>query len=381
MQDIKRHNAVFFLAVRLEHGGGAEKFMIDTCLLLSRQVPFFKVTIVSPSVNWMRAIEHLSMMFHYGHPAIRKYPDRNPNVREFLRQANIDYITFESLAQLSLIIKKADIVYTRNEITDLSFLHLSRSALTPHVIGVHTPLHYGKSSGTVGAMHNALYSSRMYQWLGSKAKKWHAANLESVSRIRKLHGTADIALFGYPCNVDKLPVNASIGTRTKKFIDILWVGRFEWQKGADLLARLVRTTCNRNVQVRWTLLGSGTMFEDVKSQLQSVDRCQLLGNVPESLVWKYLCESDIFVSTSRWECWPNTVVSSLEAGLTIIATRIAGHTDMLENVDNAFLADTVDEIANLIINISYNIPIKTPRRYSSTYSNQDFISHMVKLLV
>jgi glycosyltransferase involved in cell wall biosynthesis len=154
----------------------------------------------------------------------------------------------------------------------------------------------------------------------------------------------------------------------------------EAQKGADILPSIVRYTCQKDSDLSWIILGSGTLLDEVRASLLDVDRAQVLGNVPEVLVWHHMLESDIFVSLSRWECWPNTIMSALEAGPNIVATNIPGHIELLSQQTGAFLCDDVNQISEILLQIDSKFILRLPGRYTQRFSNEEFVQSMMKIL-
>ena len=44
-----------------------------------------------------------------------------------------------------------------------------------------------------------------------------------------------------------------------------------------------------------------------------------------------MSESDIFLSTSRWEGMPLAVLEAMSEGLPIVATKVSGNDDVMQN--------------------------------------------------
>ena len=77
----------------------------------------------------------------------------------------------------------------------------------------------------------------------------------------------------------------------------------------------------------------------------------LISNVPNEQVPKYLIASDIFVLSSLTEGFPLCLAEAMAAGLPIIATNVGGIPDIIKDDENGFLVEPKNpkEIAKKVI--------------------------------
>lgn len=373
---------LFFLSIRLEHGGGAEKFVIDTCKIIAGDNASCEIRIVTASKALLSIIHRISVTVYDKINSKSFYSERDPDAgKQFDKFPNIKYHNFHNISELRDLLDWAEVIYTRNEIVDLALLHCAGVRRDRCVIGVHTPLFFPTAFGMASALHNWIYRSAIYAWLTHGAKSWHVLNEDSRARVRAL--SPDVPIAWIPYSLTGIDMKSNLyGNRNseKKTKTILWAGRMEVQKGADILPSIVRYTCQKDSDLSWIILGSGTLLDEVRASLLDVDRVQVLGNVPEALVWHYMLESDIFVSLSRWECWPNTIMSALEAGPNIVATNIPGHIELLSQQTGAFLCDDVNQISEILLQIDSKFILRLPGRYTQRFSNEEFVQSMMKIL-
>ena len=53
-----------------------------------------------------------------------------------------------------------------------------------------------------------------------------------------------------------------------------------------------------------------------------------------------MAEADVFLSTSRWEGMPLAVLEAMSEGLPVVATKVVGNLDVMqENVEGIFFKD------------------------------------------
>ncbi len=130
------------------------------------------------------------------------------------------------------------------------------------------------------------------------------------------------------------------------------MGRLVPQKGFDVLIEAFSRLNDKTLHL--AILGDGPLMEAlvVKAQKANVaDRIHFLGFTqhPENI----LQHSRLFVSSSRWEGFPNAIMEALSAGTPVVATSCPGASGLiLENGrhgylvppdDSARLAEAIDE--------------------------------------
>ena len=119
------------------------------------------------------------------------------------------------------------------------------------------------------------------------------------------------------------------------------------------------------------VLGEGYLFNEAKNFLQSnnIQNVYLFGNKTD--VFKYLYESDLFLSTSLYEGHPISVLEAMSIGLPIVASKVIGNIDTVKHNYSGFfykLGD-INEACNYIERIMQNSDLKLK------ISNNSFFSH------
>ena len=119
------------------------------------------------------------------------------------------------------------------------------------------------------------------------------------------------------------------------------------------------------------ILGDGYLFDKVKIYIKSnnLKNVYLLGNKKD--VFRYLYESDLFLSTSLYEGHPISILEAMSIGLPIVASKVTGNIDTVkENYSGLFykLGD-INEACNCIERIMKNSDLKLK------ISNNSFFTH------
>lgn len=120
-----------------------------------------------------------------------------------------------------------------------------------------------------------------------------------------------------------------------------WLGtvaELHRNKGLDVLveafARLVPDYPNLNLLI----IGEGEEREHLAMQIARhhlIDRVYLLGRVPEAA--RYLKAFDIFTLPSRTEALPYALLEAGQAGLPVVASRVGGIPEIIENGETGLL--------------------------------------------
>lgn len=132
---------------------------------------------------------------------------------------------------------------------------------------------------------------------------------------------------------------------------ITYVGEFIQRKNHRLLVAGLRNLSNQIPNLRLVLVGQGPTRSDIiksVSELGLSDHVSFLGYRLD--VDELFGLSDLLVSTSRQEGLPINVVEGMACGLPVVATRIRGHVDLVEEGRNGFLVDP-DSTAELVSGI------------------------------
>lgn len=140
-----------------------------------------------------------------------------------------------------------------------------------------------------------------------------------IDRIHVIGNGVDIKTIGKTLDIKAAPQKNSVSI-TK----MLCIGKLEHQKGFDLLLKTLGELKGR-LDFRLKLIGVGSCKEEL---LYLISKYELNENVviidriskPASL----FMDSDVFISPSRYEGFPNVVVESLCCGTPVIANRYRG---------------------------------------------------------
>tara|TARA_Y100000589_G_scaffold186311_1_gene176430 strand:+ start:575 stop:1666 length:1092 start_codon:yes stop_codon:yes gene_type:complete len=119
------------------------------------------------------------------------------------------------------------------------------------------------------------------------------------------------------------------------------------------------------------VLGEGYLFKEAKIYLKNKDikNVFLFGNQRD--IFKYLYESDLFLSTSLYEGHPISILEAMSIGLPILASKVTGNIDTIKNDFSGFFYKLGDikQASYLIEKIMKNNALKLK------FSDNSFFMH------
>ncbi|MBX2973266.1 MAG: glycosyltransferase family 4 protein [Flavobacteriales bacterium] len=168
-----------------------------------------------------------------------------------------------------------------------------------------------------------------------------------ISLGGKLTGLLQDAVRGSSAAVEVIPNAVDVPPEVPYVtgtapLRLLFVGRFAFNKGLDLLMdvarRLVRE--GRSNEVRFELAGDGPLLEGIKAE-GVPDNVALLGRVDDERLFQLYTECDAFVLPTRFEGMPTVVLEAMARSRPIIVSDV-GATAELVDKSNGWLLPSGD---------------------------------------
>lgn len=124
------------------------------------------------------------------------------------------------------------------------------------------------------------------------------------------------------------------------------VGRLEEQKGHEYLLAALAAVASEFPDLTLVLVGEGRRREALQQQARELgveDRVRFLGTRRDlPLIYRAL---DLYVQPSLWEGLPLSLLMAMGAGLPVLATRVSGAREVIEDGGNGRLAPPGDSPA------------------------------------
>lgn len=161
--------------------------------------------------------------------------------------------------------------------------------------------------------------------------------------------TKQLALKKYKENIRVVPNGADLSALMPGKIvlndppRVVFAGRFMEQKNPLQFVQ----TLNELKQFKWqaVMIGDGPLIQDVRCAIKDFgleDRFQLTGWLDPQDVLAWFDKSDILLMPSRSEGLPVVGVQALAKGLAIVASRVGGFVDLVDEGRNGYLIQGTD---------------------------------------
>jgi glycosyltransferase involved in cell wall biosynthesis len=145
---------------------------------------------------------------------------------------------------------------------------------------------------------------------------------EFLKELALTWGAREVTVLPNPA-----PAVPQLDRRPHDGVVLAFAGRFGPQKALDVLFGAVA----RVPEVRLRVAGAGVLDGDPPPN------AELLGALPREQVLRLFADADASVLSSSWENFPHTVVESLAVGTPVIATRVGGVPEVVEDGVNGLL--------------------------------------------
>lgn len=164
----------------------------------------------------------------------------------------------------------------------------------------------------------------------------------------------------------------------KDGILLLGVGRFTSVKAFPDMIRMFSLAIKKQPLLRFAIFGEGALYTECQSLIQELglkDFIVLPGATENINAW--YAASDIFVTTTHFEGFPNALAEALSAGLPAVAFKAPSIGVLIKDNENGYLINNRnnEEMADKIVSLSKDIETRkrfaeNARRISNKYSEK-----------
>ncbi len=202
-------------------------------------------------------------------------------------------------------------------------------------------------SALVASYHGATAHTsqvRLYEWL-----EWLLfQNVDSVfavsagaQRAIELRGAMRSHIAIIPNMLSEkfeLPKSTPSKKRKERPMELLYLGRLSVEKGPDVLVQAL-AILGKSVPYRLTILGDGPLRPALEQQVENAglrDTVRFLGF--KSSIQDDLMATDVLVMPSRTEGLPMALIEATAAGKPVVAARVGGIPELIEDGVTGLLA-------------------------------------------
>ncbi len=349
----RKIRVAFFKFSTINYTGGIEKYFINVASELPKRYPEIDISIITLS-DWHRnKLKNILSIYYLKKNGKNVTEGEVSDIKNRLRKIN--YIKISSIFSLKKELQKYDIIYTKNEITDLLLLKIMRYRdLPPVIVGVHTPIYYPFTPSIHAKMHNIIYTGALYKFLLKGTKLIHVLNRDTEkfiinnfgNPVKKIHNPFDIKIFQ--------------DNKTKSIFDankfnIVFLGRMTEQKGIyDLVKIIQRVEKNKfyKHKLRFHIYGDGDLRYIIERLCKISECIKYYGYIKDEEIPVVLKNANVFITLSKWESLPYNILEAQTMGLPVIAYNIPGPRDIIVNNETGLLVNNLDEFIQAIYDFS-----------------------------
>ncbi len=120
----------------------------------------------------------------------------------------------------------------------------------------------------------------------------------------------------------------------------LFVGRLHSNKDPATLFFAFKRLLEVRNDVILVVIGTGPekkKYVELVKQLDITDKVKLLGYIRHEEIPKYYNIADVYVLTSIWEEWSNTIMEAMACGVPVIATNVGANPYLVKDGETGFL--------------------------------------------
>ncbi len=133
---------------------------------------------------------------------------------------------------------------------------------------------------------------------------------------------------------------------------VIFTGKLEQQRGVELLTKALPLVIKEYPKALFVFAGpepnpaTGSVpIRRALTQKGMESRAKFLGSIPQVDLYNILMRSSVFILPSNFENFPSTLLEAMAAGAAIVATRVGGVPEIVEDGNSALLVPPKDEEA------------------------------------
>lgn len=259
-----------------------------------------------------------------------------------LKKNNIPIIKLNKKSKIDIKIFFALVKILKKEKSDIVHTHL----FLGHIFGI-LAAKLARVKCIVSTEHNLNYSEKFYHRLLRKI----------TAKLTNVTIAVSEAVKYYTISYEGIKKDNIIvinnGVETERFLNrkrrynkqdlvIGSIGRLSKQKGFDFLINAIKRI--NNDKITCCIAGEGEFMNNLQKQIELLNlqaKVKLIGRVND--VTGFLKKIDIFILPSRWEGFGIVILEAGLSGLPVIASRIDGIKEIIDDNDNGLLVNVGDE--------------------------------------
>lgn len=185
-----------------------------------------------------------------------------------------------------------------------------------------------------------------------KSDAIHLYNLGGKHALKmiKINNPVDVELIKFKSQNEHMYLDDKFPSNAIQFVS---VGRIEIQKGYDILIKAFFNLRSKLINATLTIVGEGSERAKLEELIRALglDDCVTLTGYSDN-PYVYIKNADIYVSSSRYEGFSNTILESLILGIPVVATDCpSGIREIVSEGRNGWLVNLDGDIVSNLSNV------------------------------
>lgn len=164
-------------------------------------------------------------------------------------------------------------------------------------------------------------------------------------------------------------------------IVIAYTGRLDSEKGVIYLIKAFKNIIKECPSAKLFIVGVGPLMDELVNFVEAMHLKNVVftGYMERSCLNKLLAAADVYVSPSVVETFGLSVLEALASGLPIVATRVGGVPEIVENGQNGFLvpARNPKALSDAMLRIIFNESIQLKFRENNKIRAKKYSSDII----
>ncbi len=167
----------------------------------------------------------------------------------------------------------------------------------------------------------------------SSAVKEHYAFHLNLKNIDVIHNSFPIK------NIEKFKINLK---EKNTIFNVLTPGRLVPEKGHKYLIEAINLLNKRGLEITFFIVGSGPLEKSIKESIQNIKNITYINAIPHNDLMQLYNKMDLIVIPSVHEAFGLVVGEAMIMGKAIVATKVDGIIEMIENEKEGLLVPPRD---------------------------------------
>jgi len=190
-----------------------------------------------------------------------------------------------------------------------------------------------------------IFLLKHVDWVVTHGPKDYERIKKLTAKVTSVPSWVDTEMFN-PLSEDK------VKKLKKEFLGIeedvkliLFVGRLHPMKDIETLLYAYKKVLETHSHVILVVVGTGPeekKCRELVERLGLANKVKLLGHIPHEQVAKCYNVADIYVLTSFWEEWSNTIMEAMASSVPVIATNVGGNPYLVKDKQTGLLVPPKD---------------------------------------